>query len=129
MFFQALCGFSGQDIKEKQPTALQTQSRGLRNGKIILFWKSELVPHLEVFAGVAFKASLLERDFDARCAEGDTSVLIIIAPMHGVLDDAADVRIVEGTVYLVARLEIEDLAVAAGEGAAAAEDFADVDFA
>ena len=46
--------------------------------------------------------------------------------MHGVLDDAADVRIVEGTVRLVARLEIEDLAVAAGEGAAAAEDFADV---
>ena len=42
--------------------------------------------------------------------------------MHGVLDDAADVRIVEGTVRLVARLEIEDLAVAAGEGAAAAED-------
>lgn len=129
MFFQALCGFSGQDIKEKQPTALQTQSRGLRNGKIILFWKSELVPHLEVFAGVAFKASLLERDFDARCAEGDASVLIIIAPTHGVLDDAADVRIVEGAVRLVARLEIEDLAVAAGEGAAAAEDFADVDFA
>ena len=129
MFFQALCGFSGQDIKEKQPTALQTQSRGLRNGKIILFWKSELVPHLEVLAGVAFKASLLERDFDARCAEGDASVLIIIAPTHGVLDDAADVRIVEGAVRLVARLEIEDLAVAAGEGAAAAEDFADVDFA
>ena len=129
MFFQALCGFSGQDIKEKQPTALQTQRRGLRNGKIILFWKSELVPHLEVFAGVAFKASLLECDFDARCAEGDASVLIIIAPTHGVLDDAADVRIVEGTVRLVARLEIEDLAVAAGEGAAAAEDFADVAFA
>lgn len=63
------------------------------------------------------------------CAEGDASVLIIIAPMHGVLDDAADVRIVEGTVRLVARLEIEDLAVAAGEGAAAAEDFADVAFA
>ena len=129
MFFQALCGFSGQDIKEKQPTALQTQSRGLRNGKIILFWKSELVPHLEVFAGVAFKASLLERDFDARCAEGDASVLIIIAPTHGVLDDAADVRIGEGTIRLVARLEIEDLAVVAGEGAAAAEDFADVAFA
>lgn len=49
--------------------------------------------------------------------------------MHGVLNDAADVRIVEGTVRLVARLEIEDLAVAAGEGAAAAEDFADVAFA
>lgn len=129
MFFQALCGFSGQDIKEKQPTALQTQSRGLRNGKIILFWKSELVPHLEVFAGVAFKASLFERDFDARCAEGDASVPIIIAPMHSVLDDAADVRIGEGAVRLVARLEIEDLAVAAGEGAAAAEDFADAAFA
>lgn len=128
-FFKRCAGFRGRIYKEKQPTALQTQSRGLRNGKIILFWKSELVPHFEVFAGVAFKASLLERDFDARCAEGDASVLIIIAPMHGVLDDAADVRIVEGTVRLVARLEIEDLAVAAGEGAAAAEDFADVAFA
>ncbi len=49
--------------------------------------------------------------------------------MHGVLDNAADVRIVEGTVRLVARLEIEDLTPSAGEGAAAAEDFADAAFA
>ena len=44
--------------------------------------------------------------------------------MHGVLDDAADVRIVEGTVRLVARLEIEDPAVFTVECAARTEEFA-----
>ena len=51
------------------------------------------------------------------------------SPMDGVTDDLKNFRLIIDGEFLMAGLEVEHFADAAEEGAAAAEDFADVAFA
>ena len=63
----------------------------------------------------------------AVCRGGDYE--IGLCPADGVGDYLLDIGVVESAVGFVAGLEVEHFADAAEEGAAAAEDFADVAFA
>ena len=58
-----------------------------------------------------------------------TSFIDRLRPFYCIGNNSLNLWMIINRIFFMSRLEIEDLAVAAGEGAAAAEDFADVAFA